>query len=281
MRTLQAPNRHMRPFHSAKSVYAEHSIDHALQPASLTADDARLIRDFIAEMKATQGIGVSRANKLTFILVSWRRFIGPFRTNTVADLYRGIEALREARHDNIPYKQNTLKDHLTLLKRFSRWLREMGYSNVPADKIEGIRAPKADRMTNDGQMLTEDEVRAIIDACQTSRDRAIIATLYEGGFRVQELGTLTWAQVKFNDYGTVVNVDEKTGAPQIHPARDGDPVSHPVEERFPVPSHTRMPWSLSPTGTSRSRMPPSPRSSRNHPQGGYPEKNHSALVQTL
>jgi integrase/recombinase XerD len=123
MRTQQAPNRHCRSFHNIKSVYAEHSIDKALQAGQLTADDAQLIRDFIAEIKVTGGIGVSRANKLTYILVSWRHHIGPFRTTTVADLYRGIEALREARHGdiNIPYKQNTLKDHLTLLKRFFRW----------------------------------------------------------------------------------------------------------------------------------------------------------------
>ncbi|MGA2699153.1 MAG: hypothetical protein ABSE74_05885 [Methanoregula sp.] len=123
MRTQQAPNRHCRSFHNIKSVYAEHSIDKALQAGQLTADDAQLIRDFIAEIKVTRGIGVSRANKLTYILVSWRHHIGPFRTTTVADLYRGIEALREARHGdiNIPYKQNTLKDHLTLLKRFFRW----------------------------------------------------------------------------------------------------------------------------------------------------------------
>ena len=73
IRTQQAPSRHARPFHNAKSVYAEHSIDNALQAGQLTADDARLIRDFIAEIKVTGGIGVSRANKLTYILVSWRQ----------------------------------------------------------------------------------------------------------------------------------------------------------------------------------------------------------------
>ena len=33
-------------------------------------------------------------------------------------------------------------------------------------------------------MLTEDEVRAMINACMNSRNRALIATLYEGGFRI-------------------------------------------------------------------------------------------------
>jgi len=107
----------MRPFHPTKSVYAEHSIDHAVQAGQLTADDARLIRDFIAEIKATRGIGFSRANKLAYTLVSWRQFIGPFRINTLADLYRGIEALREARHGDmdIPYKGS---DKLTVDRVF-------------------------------------------------------------------------------------------------------------------------------------------------------------------
>ena len=211
----QAPSRHMRSFHNAKSRYADNSITDAVKVGRLIAEDAQLIRDFIAEIKATRGIGLGRANKIIFTLVTWRKFIGPFRANTIADIYRGIEALREARHRGVPYKQNTRRDFMLVLKRFSRWLIVNGYSSVAKDKIAEIKAPAPDRMTKTAQqMLTEDEVRAMIDACQNSRDRAIIATIYEGGFRIEEIGGLTWGQVKFDDYGTVVNVDEKTGKPR-------------------------------------------------------------------
>jgi len=65
-----------------------------------------------------------------------------------------------------------------------------------------------------GDILTEEEVKAMIEACENSRDRALIATIYDGGFRVGEIGTLTWGRVTFDDYGALVNVDEKTGKPR-------------------------------------------------------------------
>ncbi|MGB7787485.1 tyrosine-type recombinase/integrase [Methanoregula sp.] len=214
-RSQLAPSRHVRSFHNTKGAYADHSITHPVEKGRLSAEDARLIRDFIAEIKATHGIGVGRANKLIFTLVTWRKFIGPFRANTIADIYRGIEAMRDARNEGVPYKQNTQRDFLLILKRFSKWLIANGHSALREEKIAKIKAPRSDRMTKTAQqMLTEEEVRAMIDACQNSRDRAIIATIYEGGFRVEEIGRLTWGQVKFDDYGTVVNVDEKTGKPR-------------------------------------------------------------------
>jgi len=83
----------MRPFHNPKTVYADHSITNATNRGKLTADDAQLIRDFIAEIKATKGIGVARANKIIFTLGTWRNFLGPFRANTIPDLYRCTEKL--------------------------------------------------------------------------------------------------------------------------------------------------------------------------------------------
>ena len=214
-RAQQAPSRHVRPFHGAKSVYADNSITKAVKKGQLTAEDALLIRNFIAEIKATHGISVGRANKIIFTLVTWRKFIGPYQTISMPDLYRGIEILREARHDGVPYKQNTLRDFMLIIKRFTRWMVKNGYSTLPLEKIHEIKAPARDRMTKTAQqMLTEDEVLAMVEACQNSRDRAIIATLYEGGFRIEEIGMLTWGQVKFDEYGTVVNVNEKTGRPR-------------------------------------------------------------------
>jgi site-specific recombinase XerD len=40
------------------------------------------------------------------------------------------------------------------------------------------------------QLLTEDKVVRMLNVCFNSRDRVLISMLYEGGFRVKELGTL-------------------------------------------------------------------------------------------
>ena len=68
-------------------------------------------------------------------------------------------------------------------------------------------------------LLTPDEVGAFIRSCKSVRDLAFYMALYEGGFRVGELGKLTWGQVKFDEYGVAINVDFKTGKPRYHDDR--------------------------------------------------------------
>lgn len=179
-------------------------------------DDAALVREYLGQLKAERGIGIGRANKVGFHLIGWRRFIGPFRENTLADIHGGIEQLRDFRLEGgRPYKQNTVRDYIEILKAFYRWMTEMGYSSIPRAKIDRIHAPATDRMTRTAaEMLTPQEVKAMIDACQSSRDRALIATLYDGGFRLKELAVLSWGDVMFDEIGAVVNTNLKTEWPR-------------------------------------------------------------------
>jgi len=128
-------------FTNIKPEYAEHSLARGLEDGLITGEDARLIREFIAELRAMEGIGLSRANKLTFSLVLWRRFIGPYSKNSILDLQQGIEKLRNAQYRGRPYRQNTVHDYLSHLKRFYRWLIENHRSEISVDRINRIRVP--------------------------------------------------------------------------------------------------------------------------------------------
>jgi hypothetical protein len=68
-----------------------------------------------------------------------------------------------------------------------------------------------------GQMLSEAEVRAMIQACTRSIDRALVATVYEAALRIKELGTIKWDQVRFEKNNVILNVDVKTGRPRHIP----------------------------------------------------------------
>ncbi len=68
----------------------------------------------MSETIATNGICLGRANKMTYNLVSWRRFIGPYVQNTIADLYAGIAKMKSFSFPGHPFKQ-TLKEN--------RWLK--------------------------------------------------------------------------------------------------------------------------------------------------------------
>jgi len=211
----RGPTRHDRAFHNVKPEYGRNSLEKALRKGQITSEDAELITAFLAEMRATRGIGISRSNKICYQLVHWREFIGPYRENTIQDLYAGIDALNQALFRGKPYTQNTRHDHVDFLKRFYAWLIENGHSSVLMERILKIRPPPVDRMTKTAaDILTREEIRAMVNACLSSRDRAIIMVLYESGCRIQELGVLAWHDLVFDQNGAVMTTREKTGIPR-------------------------------------------------------------------
>jgi integrase/recombinase XerD len=213
--SIRIPTREDGPFHNLKPEYARHTLDAALGSGLITDEDARLIEEFVAELRATEGIGVSRSNKITTCLTLWRRFIGPYTGNTIVDVQQGIEKIRNAKHEGRAYSQNTIRDYISFLKRFYRWLIENNRSTIPLDRINKIKPPGWATMTTNGEsLLTEEEILAMIKACASSRDRALVGVLYESGCRIGEICRLTWSQVRFDSYGASLNVKSKTEKPR-------------------------------------------------------------------
>ncbi len=199
--------------------YLDNSLKNHLESGRLVQDDVNLIREFLEEARATNQITLVRVRKLNAHLISWRQFIKPFRENTASDLYAGLDRLKShIREDGKPYAQNTQRDFVLFLKRFYLWMIDNGYSSIPEKKIKAIKPPATNTMTKTAEgLLSEEDIRAMIEACFSSRDRALIACLYEGGFRIGELGNLRWQQVKFTDWNVTVNVNDKTNKPRFVP----------------------------------------------------------------
>lgn len=68
-------------------------------------------------------------------------------------------------------------------------------------------------------LLTEDEVLAMVGSRGAVRDRALIYILYEAGLRVGELLNLRRKDVAFDEYGAVLRVDGKTGERRVRIVR--------------------------------------------------------------
>ena len=199
-----------------KADYADTAITRGLATGQLTRRDVSLLKEYLAERRATAGIGITRCNKITFTLLSWRRFLPPFDELDIAAVYSGIEALRSANSQRgRPFKQNTIADHVIILKGFLFWMVENEYLDIPEKKIQRIKSPQRDTMTKRaGDLLTPHEIQDLIRACKWSRDRALLMTLYEGGFRVGEIVQLTWGDLKSDQKGIAVNVKFKTSIPR-------------------------------------------------------------------
>lgn len=199
--------------------YTENSIQRAIDEGAITESDAKAIKEFINEKQATaEHLSPGRAFKIAVTLIGSRRFLEvPFLDATIEDLNDAVRRIK----GTAEYKQNTRSDYVRFLKRFVLWLVESGRVDIPEKRVRAIKVPSLDNMTKTAEMmLDEEEIRAIIDRCRNSRDKCFLMMLYEGAFRVGELGNLKWGQVQFprdKDWSVIVNVAEKTGVPRMVP----------------------------------------------------------------
>lgn len=147
------------------------------------------IKAGIAAMKATTGAAVD--------------------TCTTADVLAAVGALRSM--DRSP---NYIKVVIWSFRKFCLWMSEER-PGLNAAKLHAIKLPDG-RWKNrtPESMLTKDEVNAIIHACVTSRDRALVALLYDGSNRPSEALRLNWGDLHFDEHGAWFETTGKTGRPR-------------------------------------------------------------------
>lgn len=64
-------------------------------------------------------------------------------------------------------------------------------------------------------MLSEDEVKRMIEVAKNKRDKALIALLYDIGARISEVGNLRIKDVKHDEIGLYILVTGKTGQRRV------------------------------------------------------------------
>jgi len=109
--------------------------------------------------------------------------------------------------------EETKKDLKVAIKKF---YKVMNGGKAP-EKIDFIKCTvkRKDRKLPE-QLLSIEEVEGLIKACESDRDRALIALLYYGGLRVGEIGSLQIRDIVFEEAGVRVHVRKgKTGARSI------------------------------------------------------------------
>jgi integrase len=178
---------------------------------NITQTESDLISAFVFEIQAQRGTSdsgmLTRAWSLVRVSVALHKSNSSLDTVTTEDALKIISTLRSE-----DYSKNYLNDLIKAFKRFLLWRIENGISNLNEKKIRSIRSPGMDwSAKKPSDMLTKDEVLKAIDACSNSRDRAIVSMLYDGSLRPVDLRKLTWEDVIFDEYGSLIRTSAKTG----------------------------------------------------------------------
>lgn len=188
------------------------AIDTALKEDIISESDKNLILEYILERQALNNLSDIRCNKIASSLIGFRRFTpSDFISCSIVDIYSGITKMQTGLSQRgKPFKQNTKRDYITILKPFLLWLVDSEYVHLPVKKIKALKPLPPERSTiGPDEILTPDEILRLIQACKNSRDRALISVLYESGVRVAELGRLCWGDVIFDEFGVKLYIDDQ------------------------------------------------------------------------
>ncbi len=112
------------------------------------------------------------------------------------------------------YSEWTKKDFRVCVKKFYKWLRGTGDDFPP--EVRWIKTSiRHDRKRLPEDLLTEEDIKRLVDTASTQRDKAIIFTLYESGARIGELAEAKIRHFVTDEHGSVLTLDGKTGMRRV------------------------------------------------------------------
>lgn len=126
-----------------------------------------------------------------------------FNKATKDDIMKVVEKI-----NSNGYTDWTIYTYEIVIRKFWRWLE------MP-DVVSWLK-PKTSKKTKlPEELLTTKEIERMIDVSELPRDKAFISCLYESGCRIGEIGTLKIKHVSFDNIGTIIIVNGKTGMRRI------------------------------------------------------------------
>jgi len=162
-----------------------------------------LIVDWIEEMTINGLADITIQVRARYMRGILARLPHPIKECSIQDIRRTMARYRK------DHAQNTTRLAITYLILFMRHHEITGI-----EELKKMMPPTKTDTKKAGDMLQASDIVALIEGCRTSRDRAIIAVMYEGGMRPVEISRLRWEDVKFDESGVVINTSEKTGKPR-------------------------------------------------------------------
>lgn len=193
-----------------------------------------LIKRFDFESEKNLGLSIATRYAQVCVLHALAcKIRKPFERMTKKDIENYIYGLELA-----PSSTNL---HKMQIKKLFIWLEK-------PDVIKFIKFSNNKNRKLPEDILTQLEVRAMIDAGDNSRDKALVSVLYESGARLDEIITIKLKNIETDQYGIAILVHGKTGQRRVrlidsvpyiirllndHPRRDNPDSPLFVRLKFP------------------------------------------------
>jgi len=160
-----------------------------------------------------EGLAASRIVKYVYTLLQIEKMLGKrFEKANRQDIVELVERVER----NKKWAEWTKHDFKVTLKKFYRWLRGIQKRGVYPEEVDWITTTvKNSNSRLPEEILTEEEVKRLVQVANNTRDKALVLVSYESGARIGELLNMRIKDVTFDDLGAVTMVTGKTGDRRI------------------------------------------------------------------
>ncbi|MGA2800655.1 MAG: tyrosine-type recombinase/integrase [Candidatus Micrarchaeaceae archaeon] len=186
--------------------------DKVLGDPLLSKKNVQHIENHVAYLQS-KGSNIRTVIKHLYHIRRFYRLVKNSKTD-FKDLTRADIQYAMAKLETSDYSVETKRNVKAVIKSFWKQLKGDGEFYPPEIRwIKTSQSRKETKLPSD--LLTEDEIKAMIDAATTLRNKAFIALLYDSGGRIGEMLNMTKKSVNLESYPMHVLLDGKTGPRQI------------------------------------------------------------------
>ncbi len=112
------------------------------------------------------------------------------------------------------YKDWTIKNYVTMLKKFYKWHYKSKGAALP-EYISDLNVKMKNNTKAPEDLITKDEISSLIANSRNARDKALFSVLYDSGCRLGEIINMRIKDLSFDEFGGILKVTGKTGFRQV------------------------------------------------------------------
>lgn len=198
----------MKDFKTIKKDLIERRIKAIFDDPIFSKTQLKVAKEFNDGLIMAGAKGETRRHYLTCLKHLTLNIKKEYRSITKKDIEHYIVFLSKK------YKKNTIKDRLIFVKSvFFVWLYQKKTEDLQL--VNWIKIPRINNGKLPEEILSQEDIKNMVQVANTLRNKAMIFTLYESGCRKGEFLGLKIKHVTLDNYGAVLMVDGKTGSRRI------------------------------------------------------------------
>lgn len=207
---IQQHGKLLRLYGGTMTETVEDSVDTLIKNKKkfLTKYNIKKLKEFDQCDKAKERKETTRYNQIRTLIFFISKINKDFKDITRND----IEAYLASRIKKKIEKTSLDQDKITI-KKFYKWF----YKNEDTypELVKWIKTSNTYNYKKPSDLLTNEEIKKLIDACENERDRTIIALFDDASIRIGECANLNVGDVNFHGDNVSICVNGKTGEREI------------------------------------------------------------------